>query len=686
MRDPASNLSHLSENPGDWEIRIRAIEDFIRVDDLDSARRLVRESPEDAPTPAHLQYHLHSLLTRGKAALPPMEEGAEEREYYGPVAPREKDLEVKEELPSSPKQEIEEQLSDELEESEAYQKTSPAKVEDKLPTSGASLTFEDLVESSKVPAESQAPKAPEKEREQEQKKKAESKPKGAELSGGLAALLEDGESGESDGEQETKEAPLPALPPAIKIDRDAARRRWENYDGDLNLTLAEYAPPTQRSSALPERFSAVTLAIMFHLVLIVLVSLVVIHTPRPKPPQLVLSIPHEREVLLTTTRITKPTTEMKPAAASAQAVNVISSISNSSFTLPEIEDTENYKITSMITGLQPTGQGMSFSTEATKETDINFFGISGGGKKIVFVIDATPEMLIDEKGGMTAYDKVKNEVAAMLASLNRGTHFNVLLYQGKNLVAFREKPVPGLPSNLRLAIEWMDPLNRDYERLGLGRSFGESLNVTDVEDLPIRSADVSHYTKAIQLALEWRVSAVFCISNGYARMNRSPTEEMLKKMAENPPTPGTPGTVNPGEAKAWQSAVAKTRAWLQKENAARAEKGISPKVVTNFNGLVREITGATPPRRTGGTPASGGAQMPNLPPVTPEEIEFQVKKLVDLNYKKESREEPSVHMVLFLAEDEDIGEMEGHFKNLVRKNRGKLKILNGLAALENVTE
>jgi hypothetical protein len=160
---------------------------------------------------------------------------------------------------------------------------------------------------------------------------------------------------------------------------------------------------------------------------------------------------------------------------------------------------------------------------------------------------------------------------------------------------------------------------------------------------------------------------------------------MRKMMEENPPQGGTPGSFDPAEQKAWRDAVAKTRDWLEKENAARREKGISPKVVVNFNQLVRERTGATPPRRRGGTPATGGANLTNLPPVTPEDIEKQVEELVDLEYKEEGLEEPSVHMVLFLGEDERIGDAEDHFRRLTRRNRGKLKILRGLAALQDIT-
>jgi len=344
--------------------------------------------------------------------------------------------------------------------------------------------------------------------------------------------------------------------------------------------------------------------------------------------------------------------------------------------VPDVETSEDLIVSSMLPGIAPLGNGMSFSSKAVDASDVNFFGLSGSGKRIVFVIDATAEMLVDEKGGMIAYDNVKTEVGVMLASLNRGTEFNLLLYEGKRLVAFREAPVPGLPSNIRQAIEWLDPVNRRYERLGLDNDFGPSQEVAEVEGYPIAAGDLAHYPKAIQKAMEWQAGAIFCVVSGYRGMGRAPTPEMIAKR----PPPSAADSVDPREQKAWQDAVAKTRAWLGKENAARQEKGLSPKVVVNFNQLVREITGATPPARR-----NAPATAPGLPPVTPEEIELQVAKLVKDRYKADGLEEPSVHMVLFLGEEEEIGLDEDHFKNLTRKNRGKLKILRGLAALQNVT-
>jgi len=316
-------------------------------------------------------------------------------------------------------------------------------------------------------------------------------------------------------------------------------------------------------------------------------------------------------------------------------------------------------------------------------SDINFFGISAGGKRIVFIVDATREMLVDEKGGMFAYDKVKNEIGVMLAGMNRGTKFNLLLYEGKRLMAFADEPIPAMPSNLRLAAEWLDPLNRAYGRLGLAGHQGEIIGVDGDID-PIASRDVAHYAKAVQKAIEWQASTIFCISSGYRRIDQSPSpEEMEKYRKERGKNPGTPGRVSSADREAWNRAQVRAREWLRKENEARREKGLAPKVVVNFNDLVRQVTGATPPRPGGGTP---GVARPRRKPHTPEDIEDLVRNGVKQYYRENGLDPPSLHMVVFLGEDERMeDDTRRHFKTLTRRNHGKFKMLRGLAALQDVT-
>ncbi len=628
----------LSRAPEDWSVRLRLIEAHVREDDREGARRLVRESPDEAPLPPELQFRLHTLLTQGAAALPPLE-GETGNEGGGEKA--EETIVPKEETTSAPAPESSSMLPPDPAEQVKVRDRPPRRFRREKPA-GWTPTV--------VP------------------------PKGA-----------------SPTEEETKEPSDPGDPvpqPSIyrampRPAKQAVAKRWANYQGDLRLEPLSAIGRAPRIEGAAQKMSALSVALLVHLAVVILVGFIVIAVPRPKPPQLIATVAAvERDKPVVPVRLQK-LEEQKPAAASAAAPNVIGAIGASPVKVPEMENTNAVDVTTMITGAADVGDGFSFAGDSREMSDVNFFGISAGGKRIVFIIDAGREMLVDEKGGMYAYDKVKSEIAAMMGGLNRGTKFNILLYEGKRLTAFAEEPVVAMPSNLRLAIEWLHPLNRTYENLGLAGQRGDQLEVEkDLE--PVAARDLAHYAKAIQKALEWQAESIFCIASGYRGLVKTPTpEEMEKYRAEMAANPGTPGEVSAAERRSWNEAVQRTREWLQRENDARREKGLPPKVVLNFNELVREITGATPPRATGGT---GGVQRPRNEPHTPDDIETLVKNGVDEYYRGMGLDPPSLHMVVFLGEDEDMADQtRDHFQALTRRNNGKFKMLRGLAALEDVT-
>jgi len=430
-----------------------------------------------------------------------------------------------------------------------------------------------------------------------------------------------------------------------------------------------------------QKVSAFTMALIAHFALALLGGFVVVNLPQTKPPQIVaVNVMAEREPEIAPRLVKRDVP--KAASASAPPASIVSSSAPSDFSVPEF-DTESAPDLSMLMSGVDIGQGMSFTGEG-QESNVNFFGIRSGGKKIAFVVDATRYMLVDEKGGMFAYDKVKAEVAAMLAQLKRGTAFNIILYEGKNLSLFREEPVAAKPSAIRLASQWLDSLNRNYDQLGLRGRSGSSGQITGGVGV-IEARDNLGYAKAIQMALEMDVNAVFAISSGYQRITRSLDAEQraeVRKMSEG----RIPGKVSKADRDRWNKAQADTRDWLRKENDARATRGLAPKVVTNFNALVRQVTGQTPPRATGGDTGPPPRGMPRPgPPYTAEEIEKHIEKVVVHFYMESNEAIPEIHMVLFLGEDEDIGDAKDHFRRLTRRNKGKLQILEGLAALSDVT-
>tara|TARA_R110002096_G_scaffold159011_2_gene324575 strand:- start:7830 stop:9695 length:1866 start_codon:yes stop_codon:yes gene_type:complete len=451
------------------------------------------------------------------------------------------------------------------------------------------------------------------------------------------------------------------------------------------------SPPTTGS-----KMSALTTAIVAHLGLILLFTFVAIHVPVARAPKITVlpAPPGEKEEVMRKTIVQK--TELStPAAPSMAAAAVITVAAASPVKAPQVQqDSQQLDVNVLDTAV---GMSMGFSFEGEgRESAVSFFGIEGGGRRIAFLVDANPEMLLDEKGGMFAYDKVKAEIAAMLSALNRGTAFNIIVFQGKRLSMFRSEPVRALPSNIHRAKQWLDPLNRTYEALGLREDFTEEGIRPGAE--PIDHRDIAYYSKAIQAALEQDVNAVFCISNGWGGMGRSLSaedqaklDEARAKHREEVAKLDIEVTYNPAEVAAWKKAQDKARDWLNKENEARRQKGLAPKVVLNFGELVTQITpGARPPRGVRSQEPPPGPSLADLgiermPGYTPEDVQSHIENVVTANYGKNKPDRPKIHMVLFLGEREDIGEYEEHFVQLTRRNQGQLKILRGLAALDNVT-
>ncbi len=613
----------LNGNPVDWDLRLAVIQGHVLLGQMQEAKRWVRESPEEAGSPpAHLQHRLHRLLSEGQSAAEEFArlEGAGTAVvggtlYSGSVLP----LHVERE--NAVGTETEEVASA----SEVGEFTGGAEA-----LAGVEPAIQDEFQN-------------------------------------LDTTIDTGEVAEP------KVAVTTGCEDGVVVRVGPAReklRRLEN-SGFVMESALEF-PPREREPEAGRKVSALSFALLTHMVLVFLLGAIVIAIPRPSPPQIVaVNVARDQILDVPPKRVDKVQTPDRSASTAAATV-VISSTVATPVAVPEFDKAAPVNVAAMVSDVKA-GLGMSLEGEA-EESDVNFFGIQSGGRRIAFIVDAAPSMLVDEKGGMFAYDKVKDEVGQMLASLNRGTSFNIFLYEGKKLKVYQEELVPARPSNVRLAITWLDPLNRDYGSLGLGRADSDGGVGSGAE--PISSGDISGYAKAIQAALEMDVTTVFCIAGGYRRIARAMTPEMAKKAAA-----GTPGTIDAGERAAWNRAVSKTREWLRKENDARWEQGLPPKVVVNFSALVRQVTGASPPRVRGG----GGTGVRRPPPYSPEEIEEHIKNLVKRYYRERDKDLPQLNLVLFLGKGEEIGEYKDHFRRLTRRNRGKLKILEGLEALENVT-
>ncbi len=619
-------LLELEKTPRDWDLRLRIIERYVNEDDLESAKKLVRESP-DGPVPYPVQRRLWGALS-----------GQSEVRI----------------VPSDGNDSAKPQL---------------------VAKANVLAPGEEWVLPKPVPYQSRRAAAA----SAAEKSKDSKKPDPGEI-----------RSIPKPHSDKTPEPPKLRKQKAAAQEAEVAGIKLEAFD-------ARVIPSRDQPRTAGKKMSALSMALMLHFGLIVLFTFVAIHVPIVRAPQItVLPAPPGEEESVMRKSVVQKVEVSKPAAPSMSATMVITANAASEVKMPEIEKNTRQLDVNLLDTAVGMSRGLSFEGEGM-ESAVSFFGIEGGGRRIAFIVDANPEMLLDEKGGMFAYDKVKAEIGAMLGALNRGTAFNIFVYQGKRISMFRSEPVRALPSNVSRAIKWLDPLNRNYEALGLREDYTEEGIRHGAT--PIDHRDIAYYSKAIQAALEQDVNAVFCISNGWGAMNRSLSpedqailDEARAKHQEEVQKMEIETTYDPKEVAAWQKAQEKAREWLKAENEARRSKGLAPKVVLNFGQLVQEISpGARPPQGVRSAEPPPGPSMADLgiermPPYTPEDVETHIDNVVTANYGKNKPDRPKIHLVLFLGEREDIGTYEEHFVRFTRSNQGELKILRGLAALSNVTD
>jgi hypothetical protein len=448
---------------------------------------------------------------------------------------------------------------------------------------------------------------------------------------------------------EKPSAPQASATPVPRPVKEVETEQEDHEPAEVNLTQAGHGDSAEPESAASEesespssaaparrrlaaqKMSAFTVAVLVHALLIFLLGAIAVIVPEPKV-----------------------------------AARFVTATGMSSVSLPSFEaDTTDPLATDIATTDLGASFAMPFAGKGTSQ--VNFFGIKSAGKRVAFLIDAERYMLTDPRGGYPAYQIVKEEIAGMIGMLGLETRFNVILFNEGDLSAFSERLLPATAANKAKVADWLEPVNREYEKLGL-RAIKYPLMKLKSEVEPVQQNYLRGYLRAIQCALELDVDNVFIICSGYRGMwvPRDPEEyeRLLKRMRWTEK-----------DDKALADAHKEARDWLNKENEKRREKGIPERVVISLNEIMNEL-GLRPRRKPGGIQ------------ITPEEREDQVQNAVRLHYLSNGKPKPKINFVIFIGKDQDkrrVPQLD-HFKNIARRAKaGKVRVLEGLAALENVT-
>lgn len=423
------------------------------------------------------------------------------------------------------------------------------------------------------------------------------------------------------------------------------------------------ARPKQRHLLGP-KIAATATAILVHAALFALLGVLVIVMPESPVAEITATAVTEQvQEKPETKKIVVPQPTPATAAVARPTTSAMTAAGVSAIALPDFD----FKApTEAVAEVATTDLGSSFSVafQPKGTVQVNFFGIKSKGRRIAFLIEAERYMLTDPKGGIPAYQIVKEEIASMIGKFGVSTAFNVLMFDHFHLSAFSEKLVPGTTANVNAMKDWLYPVNREFEKIGLAAMKYPPLKAAQ-EIEPIRKNLLQGYMLAIQYALESDVDTVFIITSGWRHMARWETKEEYEKYLKDV-------RWTERDEKAWLEAVAKAQAWLKEENEKRKAKGIPQRVIRSIGEIVAEM-GIKVRHKPG-------------PNIDAEEREKQVINAIRAIYSSQGKTKPQINFVLFVGKDEKNIPMQEHFEEIASRARGgKVRVLQGMAALKNVT-
>lgn len=423
------------------------------------------------------------------------------------------------------------------------------------------------------------------------------------------------------------------------------------------------ARPKQRR-LLGTKLTAAAAAILVHAALFFLLGIVMIVLPPPPMAEITAtSVSEQEQEKPETKKIVVPQPTPATAAVARPTTSAMTAAGVSEISLPDFD----FKApTEAVAEVATTDLGSSFSMafQPKGTVQVNFFGIKSKGRRIAFLIEAERYMLTDAKGGIPAYQIVKEEIASMIGKFGVSTSFNVLMFDHFHLSAFSEKLVPGTTANVEKVRDWLYPVNREFENIGLAAIKYPALKATQ-EIEPVRNRLLQGYMLAIQYALESDVDTVFIMTSGWRHMARYETKEELAAYLKEV-------RWTDKNEKEWQEAVAKATAWLKEENEKRKAKGIPQRVIRSIHEIVSEL--------------KINVRHKPGPNIDADEREKQILNAIRIIYSSQGKTKPQINFVLFVGKDEKNIPMKDHFENIASRARGgKVRVLEGMAALKNVS-
>ena len=196
------------------------------------------------------------------------------------------------------------------------------------------------------------------------------------------------------------------------------------------------------------KFLSFGIALIIHVILFTLLYLIVIVNFKEQEIEMVVEAGSENvSQTIKKQSFAKKVTNKKPAPPSNPIAPIITATNSSSVVLPEIIDpTDSLAFGNGI------GDGFGIGGFGDGSGGAKFFGTSGGGNRIILVIDTSTSM--NNNCGAEGIAALRREIVKTLSSLSPNVRFNIICF-GQDCDGFSSQPVVANSSNIANAKNWM---------------------------------------------------------------------------------------------------------------------------------------------------------------------------------------------------------------------------------------
>jgi hypothetical protein len=303
-------------------------------------------------------------------------------------------------------------------------------------------------------------------------------------------------------------------------------------------------------------------------------------------------------------------------------------------------------------------------------SSVNFFGIKSSGESVFFLVDASQLILVDEKGGIPAYTKVKEELANMIGRLSPATLFNIAFFHGwnqSNVNLFSQQMLSATEENVQRVARWAAPINKEFNlaTIGPGRNNYQPKKGFEPMQNPMG------LTYALMAAFERQPDTLFIICARWSPTLRQRTEREEREYQKY--------ITGPDHVKYWTEPRQKTFEYFNKLNEERRKKGLPPRVDINWRVCARTVL------------KLDVRDPPYLHVFWTFDDNFKtIRNAFVEYYRKEDKKPPVINIIAFAGEDEKDDKahwagLQNNWKNLeelAKSTRGSFRILYGLKGIE----